>query len=98
MIRELQCVSRLRAQGGTELAYIGRLGSLPGTSSLASSWALHTESSAMSSSNLSLHGAGQKRRLAGNVCFFRADGGLHTHDCGLYWQRAVCFRALSSNV
>jgi hypothetical protein len=83
MIRELQFVSLLRAQGGAAFAYIGRLGSLPGTSSLASSWALHTESSAKLSSNLSLSGAGQKGRLASDACFFRAGGGRHTHDCDL---------------
>jgi hypothetical protein len=78
-------VSLLHAQGGAFGAYIGRLGSLPGTSSLASSWALRTPTLAMLFSKLSLHGAGQKHRLAGDACFFRAGERLPTHDCGIGW-------------
>jgi hypothetical protein len=62
-------VSLLRAQSGAFGAYTGRLGSLPGTSSLASSWALHAVTSAMSFSNLSLHGAGQKHRPRATLAF-----------------------------
>jgi hypothetical protein len=62
-------VSLLRARGGAFCAYIGRLGSLPGTSSLASSWALQAVTSAMLFSNLLLHGAGQKRRLRATPAF-----------------------------
>jgi hypothetical protein len=98
MIRELHLVSLLRAQGRRRGAYIDRLGSLPGTSSLASSWALHAVKSAMSSSNLSLHSAGQKSGIAGDACFFRAQRKLLTHDCGFCGQRAVSFRALSGYV
>jgi hypothetical protein len=62
-------ISLLHAQSGACGAYIGRLGSLPGTSSLASSWALHAVTSAMSFSNLSLHGAGQKHRPRATPAF-----------------------------
>jgi len=96
MIQELQSVSHLRAQSGAGFAYIGRLGSLPGTSSLASSWALHTKTvSHFVLKFVAARRGAKKSRLGGAACLSRAAERLHTHDCGFSWQRAVNFRALS---
>lgn len=93
MIPALQSVSGERRRGGTGGAYIGRLGSLPGTFSAApSSWALHRLP--LASVPWTVVRCRRGKKAASDACIFRTQGRRPTHDCGVEATRSRVPRAV----